>query len=61
MEYRRQRGDMIQVYKIINQIDRINFADFFQNTTSNTRGHSKKLFKKLVNKDVRKIVLVKEL
>jgi hypothetical protein len=39
------RGDMIEVFKIINDIyDPLTTVDMFeQNTTSNTRGHSKKM------------------
>ena len=54
MEYRRQRGDMIQVYKIINQMDRLDVSDFFQVRNRKTRGHSKKIFKPSIYKDVRK-------
>ena len=46
LEYRRLRADVIEVYKIINQIDKINIDKFFtfaQNT--GTRGHSRKLYK----------------
>ena len=56
MEYRRKRGDYKIIYKIINEIDRIHPSQLFQFATGNTRGHSKKLFKQSVNKDVRKHV-----
>ena len=42
LEYRRLRADVIEVYKIINQIDKINIDKFFtfaQN--AGTRGHSR--------------------
>ena len=39
LEYRRERSDMIQMYKIVNNIDKVDKSKFF------TRGHSKKLFK----------------
>jgi len=43
---RRQRGDMIETYKILNGYYRINPSLFFTlNTSSSTRGHSLKLFK----------------
>ena len=54
MEYRRQRGDMIQVYKISNNLDRIDINNFFVQVKSTTRGHCKKLFKKRYEKDIRK-------
>ena len=48
LKYRRMRGDMIEVFKIINDIyDPLTTVDMFElNTTSNTRGHSKKIKKK---------------
>ena len=42
MEYRRLRGDMIQVYKILNNIDRVEPGEFFKICQNNTHGHSKK-------------------
>ena len=54
VEYRRLRGDMIQVYKILNKMDRVEPEKFFITCPSNTRGHSKKLFKQRCKKDVRK-------
>jgi hypothetical protein len=43
LKNRRMRGDMIEVFKIINGIyDPLTTVDMFElNTTSNTRGHSK--------------------
>jgi hypothetical protein len=45
LKYRRMRGDMIEVFKIINDIyDPLTTVDMFElNTTSNTRGHSKRM------------------
>ena len=46
--YRRKRGDLIQVFKILNGHYDINFEDFFtidNDRTHETRGHSKKLVK----------------
>ena len=54
LEYRRLRADVIEVYKIINQIDKINIDKFFtfaQN--AGTRGHSRKLYKKRSRLNVR--------
>ena len=46
LQYRRLRADMIQTYKIIHGIDRINLELFFEKSTSTrTRGHSCKLCK----------------
>ncbi|CAC5361396.1 unnamed protein product [Mytilus coruscus] len=47
LEYRRDRNDMIQVYKALHGIDDINWMSLFTLAPSNnTRGHSLKLFKK---------------
>ena len=54
MEYRRKRGDMIQVYKIMNKMERIDPSDFFTQNTNSTRGHSRKLFKNRFKEEVRK-------
>ena len=56
MEYRRKRGDMIQVYKILKGIDNIEADIFFVPGNPRTRGHSKKLYKPKCKKEVRKNV-----
>ena len=44
--YRRVRNDMIQVFKIMNQIDKLDKTIFFKELNqSSTRGHSQKLAK----------------
>ena len=45
LKYKRMRAHMIEVFKIINGIyDPLTTVDMFElNTTSNTRGHSKKM------------------
>jgi len=47
LEKRRLRGDLIEVYKILNEKDRVDKANFFQPAldTYGLRGHSQKLFK----------------
>jgi hypothetical protein len=58
MEYRRKRGDMIQVDKILQGIDRVEPKTFFKQTHSrNTRGHSMKLFKESSHSELRKHTL----
>ena len=54
LEYRRRRGDMIQVYKIIYEHDRLNPDHFFQLADTPTRGHSLKLSKPRCRTNVRK-------
>ena len=45
LEYRRLRADVIQVYKILNQIDRVNRDKFFTMSFVSIRGNSLKIFK----------------
>ena len=46
LSYRRTRNDMIQVYKIMNGIDRLDKELFFREpSVVNTRGHSFKVYK----------------
>ena len=57
LHYRRKRGNMIQVYKIITGIDKIPAENFFQfNTDVRTRGHRYKLRKPLALKKCRQDV-----
>ena len=49
MEYRRKRGDMIEVYKIFNKMVRIEPSEFFTPSQN-----SKKLFKNRFKEEVRK-------
>ena len=60
LKYRRMRRDMIEVFKIINGIyDPLTTVDMFKlNTTSNTRGHSKKVKIKTSRLNVRKYTFV---
>ena len=51
MKYRRERGDMILMYKLINGLVRLDFNFFFTPMRmSHTRGHSKRFFKKHATK-----------
>ena len=51
LDYRRKRGDKIQLFKILNIIDNINPESMFKLSTSDTRGHNRKLYKHNVTKD----------
>ena len=54
LKRRRLRGDMIEVFKIINGLDRLDFDKFFIKDSRNiTRGHSLKLCKKSVRTQLR--------
>ena len=52
--YRRKRGDMIQMYKIMNQLIRIDAGDLFTSQMSAfTRGHTQRVFKQHAKKNAR--------
>jgi len=50
---RRVRCDLIQTFKIINGIDKVD-KSLFSKLSDGRRGHSSKLFKKRSNLDIRK-------
>jgi len=56
LEERRERGDLLQAYKIITGKDRIDCAQFFQPARKehDLRGHNLKLFQQRARLDVRK-------
>ena len=45
LKYRRRRGDMIIVYKMLNDLIDLDRESFFRMSNLYTRGHSKKLYK----------------
>lgn len=47
--YRRKRQDLIQVFRIINGFDCLNFNTFFEYDSGRTRGNMKKLIKPRAN------------
>jgi ribonucleases P/MRP protein subunit RPP40 len=55
LEKRRVRGDLIQVFKMINGIDKIDYRKFFEMSgVHRTRGHNCRLIKKRSKLDIRK-------
>ena len=54
LEMRRERADMLEVYKIMNGMEGLVEKDFFTRDLSGRRGHSFKLYKKRVNLDIAK-------
>ena len=55
LQYIRARADLIEVYKILNGIDKCDKNKLFQNQPNQrTRGHSQKLFKHQFRLDLRK-------
>ena len=51
LETRRIRADMLEVFKIMKGIERINADDLFEMSTQSTRGHKWKFYKKSVKTD----------
>ena len=63
LKYRRKRGDLIQVFKILNGHYDINWEDFFTldtNRTHNIRAHSKEKVKHRTLTSLRQKVFVRE-
>ena len=54
LAYRRTRGDMIQVYKMLNGCYDDSITSFLELSTTGLRGHTNKLYIDNVNKDIRK-------
>ena len=55
LQYRRERADLIQVYKILHKIDKIEKGKLFtMSTYTRNRGHSLKIFKPRARLNVRK-------
>ena len=54
LEYRRRVADMIQVYKFLKSIERIDSERFFKLSQTKTRGHSLKLYKPRTRLNIRK-------
>ena len=56
LQERRDRGDLIQVFKLVKGIDKMDYRLFFQFVKSNrTRGHRYKLIKNSCRLELRKI------
>ena len=54
LAYRRTRGDMIQVFKLLNNKYDADLPGLLTRCTNNLRGHDQKLFLHHANKDIRK-------
>ena len=54
LEQRRERGDMITVFKFMKGFDRVNCENYFERNQGKTRGHSWKLKKRGARRDNRK-------
>ena len=54
LETRRERADMLEVFKILNKLEGVQEKEFFVRDTGNRRGHSFKLFMRRCRMDVAK-------
>ena len=54
LQYRRLIADMVETYKILNNIDKVQYEQILPWSQTTTRGHSKKLYKKNCRTNVRK-------
>ena len=54
LTYRRFRGDMIQVYRLLHKLKDIDYNRFFQLNENHTRGHALKLKKTSCKKEIHK-------
>ena len=55
LDKRRNRGDLIQTFKVLKGIDKVDYRKFFRlNAVSRTRGHSLKLSKSRSRLEIRK-------
>ena len=52
LETRTLRGDLIEVFKIINGFDKADYLKFFHLSTTGLRGHKLKLFKPSFKRNV---------
>lgn len=58
LELRRLRGDLIEVFKIINGFEDLDVSNYFSFAHSNLRGHSYKLFKSRFSTNIGKFAFV---
>ena len=49
LQYRRLRADMLETYKILNDVDHVQHEKIFPIRTSNTRGHKTRFSRKTVD------------
>ena len=54
LETRRERADLLEVYKILNGLEGVNEKNFFIRDNRKSRWHAFKLFKKRVRLDIAK-------
>jgi hypothetical protein len=57
LQYRRLRSDMVETFRIINNIDKVNSNKIFPKNKKTTRGHKHKIYKKHYRTNIRKYSL----
>ena len=61
LEYRRDRADMIQIYKSIHNLDELKWDNMFELSSEGLRGHNLKFVKKKNRTNVRLNTFLKDL
>ena len=54
LQYRRLRADMVETFKILNNIDKVQHEHIFPISRTATRGHNQKIYKKNCRTNIRK-------
>jgi hypothetical protein len=54
LQYRRLRTDMVETFKILNNIDKVQHEHIFPISRTATRGHNQKIYKKNCRTNIRK-------
>ena len=56
LQYRRLRSDMVETFRIINNIDKVNSNTIFPKNENTTRGHKHKIYKRQCRTNIRKYI-----
>ena len=54
LQYRRLRSDLVETFKIMNNIDKVDSNSLFPRSASTTRGHNFKIYKQHCRTNIRK-------
>jgi hypothetical protein len=58
LQYRRLRAHMVETFKILNNIDKVQHKQIFPISRTATRGHNQKIYKKELQNKYQKIQLL---
>ena len=56
LQYRRLRSDMVETFRIINNIDKVKSNTIFPKNENTTRGHKHKIYKRQCRTNIRKYI-----